>query len=114
MFRDYLKLIIQRQDLSESQMTDMMNIVLTGQATEAQIGAMMAALATKGETFEELAGAAKAMRQNARRIQAVGTPSTSPPPRPLWWPAAGSSWPSTATAACRASAAAPMYWKPWA
>ena len=44
MFRDYLKLIIQRQDLSESQMTDMMNIVLTGKATEAQIGAMMAAL----------------------------------------------------------------------
>jgi anthranilate phosphoribosyltransferase len=74
MFREYLKLIIQRQNLSESQMTEMMNIVLTGQATEAQIGAMMAALATKGETFEELAGAAKAMRQNARRIQAVGSP----------------------------------------
>lgn len=74
MFSDYLNLIIQRQNLSESQMSDMMNIVLTGKATEAQIGAMMAALATKGETFEELAGAAKAMRQNARRIQAVGTP----------------------------------------
>ncbi len=74
MFSDYLNLIIQRKDLSESQMADMMNIVLTGNATEAQIGAMMAALATKGETFEELAGAAKAMRQNARRIQASGSP----------------------------------------
>jgi anthranilate phosphoribosyltransferase len=74
MFREYLKLIIQRQNLTEAQMTEMMNIVLTGQATEAQIGAMMAALATKGETFEELAGAAKAMRQNARRIQVVGSP----------------------------------------
>jgi anthranilate phosphoribosyltransferase len=74
MFRDYLNLIIQRKNLSESQMADMMNIVLTGKATEAQIGAMMAALATKGETFEELAGAAKAMRQNARRIQATGSP----------------------------------------
>ena len=73
-FRDYLNLIIQRKDLSESQMADMMNIVLTGNATEAQIGAMMAALATKGETFQELAGAAKAMRQNARRIQATGSP----------------------------------------
>jgi anthranilate phosphoribosyltransferase len=52
----------------------MMQVVLTGQATEAQIGAMMAALATKGETFEELAGAAQAMRRNARRIQAVGSP----------------------------------------
>lgn len=74
MFSDYLTRIIQRKDLSESQMADMMNTVLTGNATEAQIGAMMAALATKGETFEELAGAAKAMRQNARRIQATGSP----------------------------------------
>ncbi len=74
MFRDLLSQIIQRQNLSESQMADMMNIVLTGQATEAQIGAMMAALATKGETFAELAGAARAMRNNARRIQATGTP----------------------------------------
>jgi anthranilate phosphoribosyltransferase len=74
MFREYLNQIIQRKDLSETQMADMMNIVLTGNATEAQIGAMMAALATKGETFEELAGAAKAMRQNARRIQATGSP----------------------------------------
>jgi anthranilate phosphoribosyltransferase len=74
MFRDHLTQIIQRKNLSESQMADMMNTVLTGNATEAQIGAMMAALATKGETFEELAGAASAMRQNARRIQATGTP----------------------------------------
>lgn len=74
MFRDHLNQIIQRKDLSESQMADMMETVLTGNATEAQIGAMMAALATKGETFEELAGAAAAMRRNARRIQAVGSP----------------------------------------
>lgn len=74
MFKEYLSLIIQRRNLTENQMADMMNTVLTGQATEAQIGAMMAALATKGETFEELAGAARAMRQNARRIQAVGSP----------------------------------------
>lgn len=74
MFKTYLKQIIQRQNLTAEQMTEMMNIVLTGQATEAQIGAMMAALATKGETFEELAGAAQAMRRNARRIQAVGSP----------------------------------------
>ena len=73
MFRDYLSQIIQGQDLSASQMADMMNTVLTGKATEAQIGAMMAALATKGETFEELAGAARAMRKNARRIQATGS-----------------------------------------
>jgi anthranilate phosphoribosyltransferase len=74
MFRDTLALIIQRKDLSESQMAEMMDTVLTGKASEAQIGAMMAALATKGETFEELAGAAQAMRRNARRIQATASP----------------------------------------
>jgi anthranilate phosphoribosyltransferase len=74
MFREHLNRIIQGKDLTQSEMADMMNTVLTGKATEAQIGAMMAALATKGETFEELAGAAGAMRQNARRIQAMGSP----------------------------------------
>ncbi|MBT8342016.1 MAG: anthranilate phosphoribosyltransferase [Desulfatitalea sp.] len=74
MFKAHLTQIIQRKDLSADQMADMMDTVLTGRATEAQIGAMMAALATKGETFEELAGAARAMRGNARRIQAVGSP----------------------------------------
>jgi anthranilate phosphoribosyltransferase len=74
MFKDYLNKIIQHKNLTENEMADMMNTVLTGQATEAQIGAMMAALATKGETFQELAGAALAMRRNARRIQAAGFP----------------------------------------
>jgi anthranilate phosphoribosyltransferase len=74
MFREPLTQIIQGKDLGESDMAAMMNTVLTGNATEAQIGAMMAALATKGETFEELAGAAGAMRKNARRIQAAGSP----------------------------------------
>jgi anthranilate phosphoribosyltransferase len=74
MFRDHLNRIIQGKDLTQSEMADMMNTVLIGKATEAQVGAMMAALATKGETFEELAGAAGAMRQNARRIQATGSP----------------------------------------
>lgn len=73
MFRDLLQQIISGKDLSEAQMTRMITIVLAGEATDAQIGAMMGALATKGETFEELAGAAQAMRRKARRIQAPGT-----------------------------------------
>ena len=43
--------------------------IMSGNATDAQIGAIMAALATKGETFSELAGAARAMRRKATRIQ---------------------------------------------
>ena len=69
MFRDHLKTIVDHKDLAEAQMSEMMLDIFSGEITDAQIGAFMAALATKGETFEELAGAAKAMRRKALRIQ---------------------------------------------
>ncbi len=70
-FINYLNMIIKRQDLSMDQMASMMSDIFSGTITEAQTGAFMAALATKGETFEELAGAARAMRRKAARIQTV-------------------------------------------
>ncbi|MBW1728215.1 MAG: anthranilate phosphoribosyltransferase [Deltaproteobacteria bacterium] len=70
MFRENLDKIIRRIDLSETQMSQMITEIFSGNVTDAQIGALMAALATKGETFEELAGAARAMRRKAHRIQA--------------------------------------------
>jgi anthranilate phosphoribosyltransferase len=72
MFRENLSRIIRREDLTEDQMAATMEVVLGGQASEAQIGALIAALATKGESCAELAGAARAMRHSARRIQALG------------------------------------------
>ncbi len=73
MFKENLSKIVQRQDLNEEQMSQMITEIFSGNITDAQIGAMMAALATKGETFEELAGAARAMRRKALRIQASAT-----------------------------------------
>jgi anthranilate phosphoribosyltransferase len=69
MFRDHLKKIVQKQNLKEDEMSEMLSEILSGDITDAQIGAFMAALATKGETFEEVAGAARAMRRKATRIQ---------------------------------------------
>ncbi len=69
MIQDSLKKIIHRQDLDETEMADVMSFIMSGEATDAQIGAFMGALATKGETFSELAGAARAMRRKAARIQ---------------------------------------------
>jgi anthranilate phosphoribosyltransferase len=74
MFKAHLAAIISRTDLSEAQMAEMMSEIFDGKTTDAQVGAMMAALATKGETVEELAGAARAMRKKAHRIQAATTP----------------------------------------
>jgi anthranilate phosphoribosyltransferase len=69
MFRESLNKIVQRQDLEQSEMSEMIGAIFSGEVSDAQIGAMMAALATKGETFEELAGAAQAMRRKALRVQ---------------------------------------------
>lgn len=69
MFREYLRKIVGRNDLSEDEIAEMMGEIFSGDITNAQIGAFMAALATKGETFEELAGAARAMRKKALRIE---------------------------------------------
>ncbi len=72
--QDALKKIIQREDLQEVQMAEVMTDIMSGNVTDAQIGAFMAALATKGETFAELAGAARAMRRKAIRIQVAADP----------------------------------------
>ncbi len=70
-FTDHLNLIIARKDLTSDQMGAMISDIFSGTITDAQIGAFMAALAVKGETYEELAGAARAMRRKAARIQTV-------------------------------------------
>ena len=70
-FTENLKKIIAKQNLDQNSSASMLMDIFSGTVTEAQIGAFMAALATKGETFEELAGAARAMRRKAIRIQAL-------------------------------------------
>jgi anthranilate phosphoribosyltransferase len=54
--------------LGEEEMTDVMQMILSGAATAAQIGAFITALRIKGETVEEIAGAAKAMRAKTQKI----------------------------------------------
>jgi anthranilate phosphoribosyltransferase len=73
MFKDYLSKIIRNENLNENEMSAMMTEIFSGDITDAQIGAFMGALATKGETFEELAGAATAMRRKAHRIEAMAS-----------------------------------------
>lgn len=50
-----------------------MDALMSGTLTDAQIGAFMAALATKGETFAELAGAARTMRRKAHRLHVTAS-----------------------------------------
>ncbi|MEJ5349105.1 MAG: anthranilate phosphoribosyltransferase [Desulfosoma sp.] len=68
MFVDLLQRLTRRIDLTEDEMSGLMEQLMSGALTDAQIGAFMAALATKGETFTELAGAARTMRRKAYRL----------------------------------------------
>jgi anthranilate phosphoribosyltransferase len=69
MFKHLLQKLIRKENLSEAEMSQLMTETFAGNLTDAQIGAFMAALASKGETVEELAGAARVMRRNAHRVQ---------------------------------------------
>ena len=49
-----IKQVMQRQDLDDQQMSAVMQQIMTGQATDAQIGGFLIGLAMKGETVEEI------------------------------------------------------------
>lgn len=61
--------VICGNDLSEKQMFTVMNEVMSGVATPAQIGSFITALRMKGETVEEITGAVRVMRDKATRIE---------------------------------------------
>jgi anthranilate phosphoribosyltransferase len=54
--------------LQEDEAESVMNQIMTGEATQAQIGAYLMGLRMKGETQDEIVGSARAMRQNAHRV----------------------------------------------
>ncbi len=69
MIREAIAKIVDGGSLSSEEATTVMGEIMDGQATPAQIGALVTALRMKGETPEEIAGFAVAMRQRAHRIQ---------------------------------------------
>jgi len=61
-----------RRSLTESQTTAVFATVMQGEATPAQIAALLIGLRAKGETAEEIAGAARAMREAMVPVHAAG------------------------------------------
>jgi len=64
--------IADRQDLSQEEMQDVMGQIMTGAATDAQIGAFLMGLRMKGETLDEIAGAVLVMRSLASAVNVSG------------------------------------------
>lgn len=69
MLKEAIRKVVNRSNLSEEEMEAAMEVIMSGQATPAQIGAFITALRLKGETVEEITGAARVMRQKATRIR---------------------------------------------
>jgi anthranilate phosphoribosyltransferase len=64
--------VVEQRDLSASDMEAVMRTIMTGQATPAQIGGFLIGLRMKGETVDEIAAAAKVMRDLATRVDVAG------------------------------------------
>jgi anthranilate phosphoribosyltransferase len=65
-----LNQLADRKDLSFEEMRNVMNIIMSGEATPSQIGAFLMALRVKGETVEEIAGAVSILRQKMTPVAA--------------------------------------------
>jgi anthranilate phosphoribosyltransferase len=63
--------VVQRKDLSAEEMTEVMRTIMTGGATQAQIGGFLVGLRMKGESVTEIAAAAAVMRELAARVEAA-------------------------------------------
>ncbi len=69
MIKKAIARVVEREDLSEGEMIEVMDQIMSGGATPAQIGAFITALRMKGETVEEITGAARVMREKVTPIR---------------------------------------------
>jgi anthranilate phosphoribosyltransferase len=69
MIRKAIARVVEREDLSEPEMIEVMDQIMSGGATPAQIACFITALRMKGETVDEIAGAARVMRDRALPIR---------------------------------------------
>jgi anthranilate phosphoribosyltransferase len=68
MIKQLIAKVVRGENLTEDEMAAAMDEIMTGTATAAQIGAFITALRLKGETVDEIAGAARTMRARATKI----------------------------------------------
>ena len=60
--------VIENQNLSRDEMTDVMHQIMTGQSTDSQIGGFLIGMRMKGETVDEITAAASVMRSLATPV----------------------------------------------
>jgi anthranilate phosphoribosyltransferase len=65
--------VVEFHDLNVADMEAVMRLIMTGQATPAQIGGFLVGLRMKGETVDEIVAAARVMRELAAHVEVRGT-----------------------------------------
>ncbi len=68
MIKEFIAKVVRGDDLTEIEMENVIDEIMSGTATPAQIGSFITALRLKGETVDEIVGAARAMRAKATKI----------------------------------------------
>ena len=68
MIREAIQKVVAGNDLTEAEMVGTMNEIMEGETTDAQIACFLTALRLKGETVEEITGAARVMRDKATPV----------------------------------------------
>jgi len=68
MLKPYIAKVINHQNLTAEEAQEAMRIIMTGEATPAQIGGYLVALRMKGETVEEISGSAATMRAVVNQV----------------------------------------------
>ncbi len=68
--RPLLRRVADGETLTENEAAEAFSLIMSGAATEAQIGALLMGLRVRGETVEEIAGAARALRARAVKVSA--------------------------------------------
>jgi anthranilate phosphoribosyltransferase len=71
MFKESFDLLLNSQDLSHEQMLGLMQEIMSGNLTNAQIAGVLVALRLKGETVTEITAAATVMRQLSTKVDIV-------------------------------------------
>jgi len=66
--REFIAKVLDGEALSEAEAASAVDTIMEGQATPAQIGAFLAALRVRGETVDEIVGAARVMREKATHV----------------------------------------------
>jgi len=67
-----LNAVVEFRDLSTEEMKAVMQQIMTGQATDSQIGGFLIGLRMKGESIDEITGAAQVMRELATKVNVTG------------------------------------------